>query len=285
MSGLDVTGNGRLMPTDEEFYLLNELIEENFGLSFPDHKRVVLAGRLRPRILALHLTSFKEYYLRLHSNVEGEMDVLAVLATNNETYLFREQNHFDALLHEGIPALRQDLAVRGTLRILCAGCSSGEEPYTINFYLRDAGRHLGLEPSIDAFDIDSQRLAMARNASYRARSLREMTEDQVRRYLEPSDEGRFDVKLAYRDGVRFSAGNIVDVSTYQGPLAYDVLFCRNVLIYFSEAALNRAIESFASVLRPGGLLFLGHSESIIGRSRRFESVRLGRSVVYRKVGS
>ncbi len=285
MTTPELFADQRLMPTDEEFYSLNEFIEAHFGLTFAEHKRGILAGKLRPRIRALHLTSFKDYYLRLQANLDDEVALLAVLVTNNETYLCRERNHFDALLSEGIPMLRQNLVVPGSLRVLCAGCSSGEEPHTMNFYLRRADVRLGgLEPHVDAFDIDSTRVEMARGGSYRTRSVREMTEEQIRRYLTQTEPDRYEVKSLYRKGVTFSSGNIVDVSSFRHPLAYDVLFCRNVLIYFSDRALRAAIDNFGTVLRPGGLLFLGHSESIIGLSSRFETVHLGRSIVYRKVG-
>lgn len=270
--------------SDEEFYLLNELIETHFGLSFPDHKREILAGRLRPRLVALHLTSFREYYLRLHGNLANELSTLATLVTNNETYLFREVGHFEALLEQGIDLLRTALAVPGALRMLCAGCSSGEEAYTASFYLRDAGGNPGgLRPQIDAFDIDVTRLEIARRASFRARSVRGMTEDRIHRYLERTDEDEFRVRPAYQLGVSFSPGNIMELASFRRGLPYDVLFCRNVLIYFSPGALRKAIDNFAEVLRPGGLLFLGHSESIIGMSERFETVRCGRSLVYRRV--
>ncbi|HET9949914.1 MAG TPA: CheR family methyltransferase [Longimicrobiales bacterium] len=273
-----------VLATDEEFYLLNELIERSFGISFPEHMRDALFARLRPRVRALHLTSFHEYYLRLVANLGSELDQLAVLVTNNETYFFRGRNHFEALTGEGIELLEPGLVLPGTLRILVAGCSSGEEAYTLSFYLTDRRRDRGgPRAHIDAFDVDSVRVAMCNHRVYRPRSLRDTTEAEVSRYLRSVHEDHWEVKPEYAQGLAFTTGNIMKRESFQSYLPYDVVFCRNVLIYFSQDAIRRAIENFASVLRPGGLLFLGHSESIAGLSSSFEMVRVSPCIVYRRL--
>ena len=273
----------KLILSDEEFYLLNEVIEARLGLCFPEHKRTILEARLRPRIQTLHLASFMDYYMLLQSNPDDEVGELAKLATNNETYFFRERGQFEALIGDGAAQLRSNLASPGKLRILCAGCSSGEEAYTISFYFKDhAAQVQGLEAHIDAFDVDSDRLGIARRSTCRPRSLREMTDSQIHRYLTQTEPDTHEVKPEYRTGVHFAVGNLIDVTTFQRPLPYDVVFCRNVLIYFSDKMLRRAIDNFSSVLRPGGLLFLGHSESIIGMTNRFETARMAGSIIYRR---
>ncbi|MCH7491310.1 MAG: hypothetical protein IID05_11530 [Gemmatimonadetes bacterium] len=271
---------------DEEFYLLNEVIEAKLGLCFPEHKRAILEARPRPRIQTLHLSSFMDYYLLLQSKPDDEVGELAKLATNNETYFFRERGQFESLVSHAIGQLEASLAHPGKLRVLCAGCSSGEEAYTLNFYFKDHHSQMrGLEPHIDAFDIDGDRLGIARRSTCRQRSLREMTDAQISKYLTETESDRHEVRSQYRAGVNFSLGNIIDVETFQRPLPYDVVFCRNVLIYFSDAMLRRAIDNFAEVLRPGGFLFLGHSESIIGMTKRLETVRVAGSIVYRRVAT
>ncbi len=263
--------------TQEEYLLLNELISQQFGITFPEHKRTMLETRLRGRLQALHLPRFLDYYLQLQRDPNGERRKLAELVTNNETYFFREPQQFDALFDE---AGRLPWPSR-TLRLLCAGCSSGEEAYTLAILgRRNAG---GRTVEVDAFDIDAGRIEMARHAEYGRFSLRSLTLEQVGQYFTPMERDRWSLRSPFRAGVRFAWGNILDPNTFPAAAPYDAIFCRNVLIYFSEAALRTAVRQFAAVLRPGGLLFLGVSESIIGLSQQFETVRLGRTIAYRRV--
>lgn len=272
--------------TLEAYHLLNEILEAQFGLFFPPHKREVLESRLRSRLQALQLTRFMDYYLLLRSNSGNEMLELAKAVTNSETYFLRERYQIEGLFREGIALLKPALAVPGRLRLLCAGCSSGEEAYSLNFYAKDNAFALfGLDVEIDAFDLDPDRLELARRAEYRTRSLRDMSSAEIQRYLRTPAPEQYIVKQPYRSGVSFAPGNVVDLESFRRPLPYDVVFCRNVLIYFSEMGLRRAIENLARVLRPGGLLFLGHAESIIGLSPHFEIVRLGACVSYRRLAS
>jgi len=267
--------------TEEEHRLLDEFVSDLFGLHFPDRKRDILATRLEPRLQALHLHRFTDYYLMLQYDAHDEIQQLAELISNNETYFFRETRQFEALFDEGIDRLTASANVKN-LRLLCAGCSSGEEPYTLSIYASNQGvKLLGREISIAGFDIDHSRLEEARAASYTKRSLRAASEDQIRDYFSRNGD-RYELLPRYRKPVSFSHGNILDLPTYPST-GYDAVFCRNVLIYFSESALHRAIENFAAVLRPGGLLFLGHSESIIGLSANFETVRLNRCIAYQRI--
>jgi chemotaxis protein methyltransferase CheR len=269
--------------TQEEYLLLNEFITEHFGIHFPEEKLEILAGRLRSRLQILHLRRYMDYYLHLHYDPDGELGQLARAVTNNETYFFRETLQFEALLGDGLDPLRKSSAFDGTLRLLCAGCSSGEEPYTLNIYCRESILGLaGTTVEIHGFDIDTERLDMARGALYRPYSLRCTTQQQVRRYFQADSDQRYRLKPLYQEGVRVFFANILDLDSYRPPLPYDVVFCRNVLMYFSEAALRKAIDHFAQVVRPGGFLFLGHAESIIGMSPEFETVRLGSCIAYQR---
>jgi chemotaxis protein methyltransferase CheR len=268
--------------TEEEYLLLNETISERFGLHFPEHKREILESRLRPRLEACRLRNFFDYYLLLKADRNGEMAQLAHLVSNNETYFFREEHQFESLMGPGLEALRTLLPSKRKLKILSAGCSSGEEPYTLRIFARE--RYLQDEEiEIDAFDIDRQRIKRAKAAVYNPYSLRAASPERVERYFRRLDGDRFELREAYREGVSFRIGNIVDSASYPMSGSYDALFCRNVLIYFSETALHRALKLFLRALRPGGLLFLGHSESAIGLSPELETLRLGRSLIYRRV--
>lgn len=260
--------------SQDQYLLLNELITERYGVEFPEHRRELLEIRLRPRLEALNLASFWDYYLHFRADTNGEWQRAAQLVTNKETFFFRERRQIDCFLREAVPELRPD---GGAPRVLCAGCSSGEEPYTLAMLARPA------RLAIDAFDLDLDRVDAARRAEYGLHSLRTLGHAERDCYFEPCGEERWALRRCWRGDVRFSWGNIVDVETFRGGGLYDAVFCRNVLIYFSPAALHQAVRNFAAVLRPGGLLFLGAAESIIGLSDRFETVRLSATIAYRKV--
>lgn len=266
--------------SQEELALFNELFSGKFGIHYPEHKREILESRLLPRLRANHLQRYIDYYLLLQYDLNRELDALTRAITNNESYFFRETAQFDALSQSIL-----DLKAGGRkdrLSFLSAGCSSGEEPYTLNIVLRDGGHGLRAdELRIDAIDLDSERLDQARQATYRPGSLRTLEEAKTHRLFKELDAETFELKPAYRTGVHFAPGNILDPTTFS-PRPYDAVFCRNVLIYFTEAALKKAIDNFARVVRPGGLLFLGHSESIIGLTQAFQAERLGNCIAYRR---
>jgi len=269
--------------TDEGLHLLNEVLERQFGLVFPAHRRAVLEARLQPRLRALNLDNVLDYCTLLQVYGNGELNELACAVTNNETYFFRERDQIDALFAHGVPLLRPGLPAPGRLRILSAGCSSGEEAFTIGFCAREAYLP-DLAVQIEAFDLDTDRVGIAQRAEYRLRSLRQMSAPETERYLRPSGQDLYTVKEPYRASVTFARGNLVDLASFRRPQPYDAVFCRNVLIYFSERSLRRAITNLLAVLRPGGLLMLGHSESVIGMFSNLETVRLGPCIVYRKTG-
>jgi chemotaxis protein methyltransferase CheR len=269
--------------SQEEYLLLNELISDRFGICFPEHRRDALASRLRPRLRTLSLRRYWDYYLQIQSDPRAEGERLAELVTNNETFFFRETQPMEEYFAAAACAAPR----RGSpLRLLSAGCSSGEEPYTLAIQARRQA--FGPGPgglAVDAFDLDRTRLATARRAEYGRHSLRALADSERGQYFTPLDGDRWALRAPFRDGVRFAWGNLLDLATFQPAEPYDAVFCRNVLIYFAEGALYRAIRNFAAVLRPGGLLFLGTAESIIGMSDDFETIRLGRTIAYRRVAA
>lgn len=267
--------------SSEELALFNELFSNRFGLHFPEHKREILESRLHPRLRANHLQRFIDYYLHLQYDFDRELDALTQAITNNESYFFRETSQFDAL-EQSLDELKSGGHHPGRLRFLSAGCSSGEEPYTLNIVLRDSGH--GLRPDefrIDAIDLDSERLEQARQARYRPGSLRTLGPEETARLFDRPEDETYELRQPYRAGVHFARGNILEPESFARQ-PYDAVFCRNVLIYFTEAALQKAVENFSRVVRPGGLLFLGHSESIIGLTSQFQAERLSQCIAYRR---
>ncbi|HEX3236201.1 MAG TPA: protein-glutamate O-methyltransferase CheR [Gemmatimonadales bacterium] len=265
-----------------DFKLLTDLIQERFGLTLQGVRQEIFASRLAPRLRELHLDSPRDYYeyLRFHPERDAEFAKLPAMVTNNETYFFREPHQFDLLIKHVLPERRDALRAR-PLRILSAGCSSGEEPYSLGMTLHDAGLPLtGISWEIDACDLNPDRIAKARDATYEETSLRACDPDMRRRYF-VEDGRRFQVKPRYRGGLRFFQANLLAPNGQLGWGVYDAILCRNLLIYFGETAFDSVIKLFARCLLPGGYLFLGHSESLIDRSTAFEPVVMG-SVIYRK---
>jgi chemotaxis protein methyltransferase CheR len=211
-----------------------------------------------------------------------ELSRLASLITNNETYFFRETHQFDILIRHVLPPLKPSLKAR-PLKILCAGCSSGEEAYSLVIALQNAGLPMaGITWEIDAHDVSPERIARGREAVYDQSSLRVCDPETRRRYF-TFDAGRYQLKERYREGVRFFETNLIAPQTILSRAVFDVILCRNMLIYFAPSAFDSIIDAFAQSLRPGGYLMLGHSESLLDRNTPFVPVLLEGGVVYRKL--
>jgi chemotaxis protein methyltransferase CheR len=262
--------------------LLGDLIQERFGLTFDGVRQEILGSRLQPRMRELRIETPRAYYeyLRFHPQRDAELDRLPALVTNNETYFFRETRQFEILIDHVLPERRLAAASR-PLRLLSAGCSSGEEPYSLAIALHNAGLPLaGKTWEIDACDLNPERIGRAREAIYDETSLRACDPEARRRYF-TAEGGRFRLKDRYRAGLRFFQSNLLAPGfTLERP--YDVILCRNLLIYFCDSAFESLIGLFARSLAPGGYLFLGHSESLFDRGTEFVPVVVGGSVIYRK---
>jgi chemotaxis protein methyltransferase CheR len=267
---------------EAEWRLLTGLIESRFGLCFPGIRREILESRLRARLQELHLESYNEYYryLRAHPQREAEFGYLACRITNNETYFFREAHHFEVLTRHIVPPLLPQLRSR-PLRLLSAGCSSGEEAYSLAITLQDAGLdRAGVTWEIDACDLNAERIARARAGVYEDSALRACDAETRARYFTHTG-GRYRLNDRHRAGVRFLEVNLAVPGALRPAGAYDAILCRNLLIYFSPEAFDGLIRQFAGWLRPGGYLLLGHAESLIDRGTEFEPVCLPDAVVYR----
>jgi len=267
-----------------ELKLLTDLIEERFGLTFQGIRLEILESKLRPRLRELHLTTVRDYYqyLRFHPDRESELARLPDMVTNNETYFFRETHQFDLLVSHVIPERRP--ALRGRpFRVLSAGCSSGEEPYSLSIALHNAGLALaGISWEIDACDLNAERVARAQEAVYAESSLRACDADARRKYF-VAEPGGFRLRDKYRTGVRVFPANLMAPNGSLGWSVYDAILCRNMLIYVSDDAFAALIGLFARSLLPGGYLFLGHSESLLDRKTAFAPAMVGGAVVYRKL--
>ena len=271
---------------EEEFRLLRDFIHERFGLFFADNQRGSLRGRLAGRVASLDLGSFEEYchYLRFGPDRAAELDRVASYLTNNETYFYRERPQLEVFADAVLRSVKERKSRTGdrSLRILSAGCSSGEEAYTLAMIVYDSGQFFwSWDVRVTGLDVDGPALEQARRAAYHRNSFRSVPTALVDRHFVKTKDGLV-VKEPVRRLVSFRQGNLVDPAAYEGLGPLDAIFCRNVLIYFSDAMIRRVAALFHDALAPGGHLFLGHAESLSRITDRFVPIRFQGAMAYRK---
>jgi chemotaxis protein methyltransferase CheR len=272
--------------SEEEFRLLRDFVHEQFGLYFDESQRASLRSRLAPRLALLGLLSFEDYYrhLRFAPDRTEEQQRMVSHLTNNETYFFREQPQLNVFANEVLRAIKERKAKAGerALRVLSVGCSTGEEPLTLAMVLFDSGQFFwGWDVKVVGLDVDEAALDKARRGLYHENSLRVVSGPVLERHFVRLESG-----VRARDSVRrcvsFRAGNLLEPSSYEGLPPLDAIFCRNVLIYFSDTAVQRAVSLFHERLTPGGYLFLGHAESLARVASAFRPIRFQGAIVYQK---
>jgi chemotaxis protein methyltransferase CheR len=272
--------------SEEEFRLLRDFVHEQFGLYFDGTQKESLRARLAPRLALLGLISFEDYYhhLRFAPERAAEQQRMVSHLTNNETYFFREQPQLEVFATHILPSLKRKRTQKEerALRLVSVGCSTGEEALTLGMILFDSGQFFwGWDVSVTGIDVDEAALERASRGTYHQNSLRAVTKRQLDRHFAPDGNG-VRVKDSIRKLVSFRPGNLLDPASYEGLAPLDALFCRNVLIYFSDQAIQRAVRLFYEVLAPGGYLFLGHAESLARVTSTFTPIRFQGAIVYQK---
>ncbi|HAK60801.1 MAG TPA: chemotaxis protein CheR [Nitrospiraceae bacterium] len=270
---------------DDVFRLLRDSIHSYCGIYFDDGSKFLLERRLTRRLQQRQLKSFDEYYhfLRYDRKREEELAALVDNLTTNETYFFRENAQLNAFSQEILPELRTILAERKILRIWSAGCSTGEEPYTIAMLMLESGdwwRDWRVE--IIGSDINQRVLHTARKGVYKRSSLRATPPEMLAKYFVEEEKGDYRIVDAARELVSFNYVNLLDPFKTSLIRDLDIVFCRNVIIYFDREAKRKVIATFYDKLREGGYLLLGHSESLINISNAFELRTLKNDMVYQK---
>ena len=272
-----------LQLTEEEFRLIRDLIYNHCGLFFDDDSKYLLDRRLSQRVTLHNLSGFREYYqfLKYDRRKEEEVADIMDLLTTNETYFFREAFQLRAFTDEIIPELMKSKQRERTLRIWSAGCSTGEEPYTIAMLLLEMGCFQGWRIEIIGSDISQRVVQQARKGIYTKSSFRATDEHYVRRFFSEVDGG-YRICDAVRELVTISQMNLFDANRLALLGKMDVIFCRNVIIYFDQVSKKRVIEAFHNALRGGGYLLLGHSESLMNITTAFALKHLKNDMVYQK---
>jgi len=270
--------------TDREFGNFSQFIESTCGIRMPDSKKLMLESRLQKRLKHLCIGSFREYYDYLVSKqgVRDELVRMIDVVTTNKTDFFREAAHFTYLTETVLPRIPKNEQQSG-IRVWSAGCSSGEEPYTLAMTLSEHGRHnLGFRYSILATDICTEVLRSAHRGIYEEEKTAPIPTALKKRYLLRSkDRSRGIVRVCpeLRSAVTFRRLNFMD-ETFDIDSQFRIIFCRNVIIYFDRETQEVLLNKFCRHLLPGGYLFLGHSETLNGLDVPLVQVN---STVYQKL--
>ena len=288
----------------DEYRLLRDLVSERLGIWFGPESRSSLERRLRERLNVRGLTSFADYYqlLKYSPLATEEWDEAGDILTTHETYFFREDYQLRAFQQELLPMLAAK--PRRRIQVWSAGCSTGEEAYTIAMLILESGLFDSApgdpawELRVHGSDLSKKCIAAARRGIYGPGSFRSMPDAVRARWfvpvgasgsevagtngVPPSSNGGYGVSPAARSLCHFAQMNLLDEERTQLVGRCDVIFCRNVVLYFDAAARRRVIEMFYDRLVPGGVLLLGHAESLLNVSTAFELLHLKEDLVYRK---
>ncbi|MBK7861749.1 MAG: protein-glutamate O-methyltransferase CheR [Archangiaceae bacterium] len=269
--------------TAEQFRLLSDLVHGASGLAMREDFKFVAERRLLPRVEALGLSDFGAYqrYLRFDARGREELELACELLLPHETYFFREPNQLECFVNEIVPRLVEQHRGRRRLRLWSAGCSTGEEPYTLAMLLEETGRFEGWDVQVHGTDLSRRVLSTARKAEYAPSALRSTSPERKLRHFEVVPGGKVRVKAPLRAQVSFSHLNLIVPEAADLLPFMDVVFCRNVLIYFDLEARRRVISSLYRRMQPGAWLLLGHSESLLTVTTDFEIVQLDGDLVYR----
>ncbi len=256
-----------------EFARVCELLYRTAGINITKGKEGLVMSRLGKRLRALGLDSYQEYLSHIEDDASGaEFSMMVDVLTTNKTSFFREDEHFAHLREQVLPPL---VASGREIRVWSAACSSGEEPYTIAMVCaalldkRDAAR-----VKILATDISSRMLAKARAGTYSAEQVRDVPSQLLQAHFTKTGPGvvaEYVIDDKIRSLVRFAKLNLMEAWPMRGP--FDIVFCRNVMIYFDPETQSRLVRRFHQILAPGGHLFVGHSESLTSRDHAFRNVR------------
>jgi chemotaxis protein methyltransferase CheR len=281
MSSSRLVSHAQLGP--EEFRLLRDRVYEFAGLHFDDDAMYLFERRLVDRVEALGLDDFYSYYkyLRFHPQGGAELEDAIDRLTTKETYLFRQEYQLRAFRDQILPELHEANRERKRLAIWSAGCSTGEEAYTIAILILESRRFADWDVKVVGSDLCKASVAFARRGIYRETAFRTTSDDLRHRYFLQNGQG-WEVAAEAKKICHFGQLNLMDGGRALMAGQVDVIFCRNVLIYFDMKSRRKVIDGFYERLVPGGYLLLGHSESLLNLSTAFELCHLREDLVYRK---
>lgn len=256
--------------SDKEFNDLRDLIHKRFGINLTEQKRSLLVGRLQKLMRSLNLSSFADYYQYLvNDKSEQALGELVDLISTNHTYFNRESDHFNYFYQTALPAVVAKLRQqnRKDLRIWCAGCSTGEEPYTLLMLMMEylGNDYSSWDAGILATDISDRALTIARAGVYSADRVEQLPANLRNKYFSSAGSGELAVVEKIKREATFRRFNLMNTSfPFKKP--FQIIFCRNVMIYFDQPTRDALVGRYHQFTEPGGYLFIGHSETL-GRSQ------------------
>ena len=275
-------GHQLLSLTDEQIAQIGRLLYRWTGMIFGHNKAYYIARRIGDRMVRNQIEDVSAYLVFVTSHL-GEREALINAFTINETYFYREEHQLKALSAQILPEIVRTKRPGDLVRIWSMPCSTGEEAYSIAVWLLENW------PLVDVYnieivgsDVDTAALRHAREGRFGARSYARLPADVTERYFEPERGHRRKIIDDLRESVRFVAANIVDRTTLAGLGRFDVVLCRNLLIYFDDQSRRLGIDNLYDSMNQGGFICLGHSESMARITDQFETVRLDGAIVYRK---
>ncbi len=283
MAGPDSSGPPAVPFTREDLGRLCEFLYRRTGMSFADSKRYYIDRRLAERIAATGSASFQSYFATLRADADREIEKLINAFTVNETYFNREDHQLHCLTSNLLGNVLRTRRSGESIRIWSVPCSTGEEPYSIAIWLMENWKEVDrYNIEIVGSDIDTSVLAAAAEGIYGERAVMRLSRDVIHRYFKPVAGDKYQIDPGLRDSIQFTRANLVDAQDMARYRNFDVVFCRNVLIYFDDTSRRTAAENLYDCLRPGGYICLGHSESMSRISPLFRVRRFSDAIVYQR---
>ncbi len=269
--------------TDKDFEKFREYFYRKTGIYFPDSKRYFVDKRLIQRIKETGHKDFRSYFTYVRFDRTGkEFQELVNLMTVNETYFFREEYQFRCMVEEALPEIlenKQD----NLIRIWSIPCSTGEEPYSIAIYLLEYWDKIDeVDVEIIGSDIDTNALEKAKQGIYGKRSVKNLPRSILRKYFIPLGDDKYKIIDDIREAIEFKRVNVFNILETKKMRNFDVIFCRNLLIYFDDASRKKVATTFYDSLNPGGFVFLGHSESMSRICSLFKIRKFKNCIAYQK---
>lgn len=256
--------------TDKEFATLRDYVLGNYGIDL-SKKRVLIQGRLNTVLMQYKMNTFTEYIERVKNDKTGaELQQMLNRLTTNLTFFLREKDHFDFLTNTVLPEFETKFKGR-ELRIWSAGCSSGEEPYTLAMTLMDYNKNKGGRFKILASDISQNVLGQAQRGVYSKGSLKDVPNSWLTNYFEKMGDDDYRVKESVRRNITFRTFNLMDPFKFAAP--FEIVFCRNVMIYFEKEKKDNLINKFYNWTIPGGYFFVSHSENVGKNEAGYRMIR------------
>lgn len=268
----------------EDFLKFREYFYRKTGIQFEDSKRYFVDKRIAERMEVTHSSTFREYFTLLRFQVSGvEFQELTNLLTVNETYFFREEYQLQCLVRSILPEVTRRKRPGTPIRIWSVPSSSGEEPYSIAIYLSEYWSEIEKwDIELHSSDIDTRILKKAEDALYVQRQVQYVPADILSRYFTRTVTGSYKLSDDIRGAVTFSRVNLVDPAETKSFRNFDIVFCRNLLIYFDDVSRRKAADIIYEALNPGGFVCLGHSESMSRISPLFQVRSFPEAIVYQK---